>query len=224
MYKKLVTLGCSLAPRDAWPKFVANHFKITKENHTHYGFGGGDNMLTMKMWYEYFCCNDLSDTLVVWELTGLNRVSLIKRSDDNLNLHPEKQWQGNNDGSWFTFNTFFGGGTRFGVFSKSVPKDDVDRLTCLLDQEMVYSQLVTTIASIPCDTVVFRGWSGAVPNEFWSKSKPIFESNNVKVVPEPYTDWCLENDLQMLADGFHPHHTAAKKYARDILLKVIDKH
>ena len=222
MYKKLVTLGCSLAPRPAWPKIVADHFNITEENHTHYGFGGGDNMLPMKMWYEYFCRNDLSDTLVVWQLTGLSRFSLIERSDDKLELHPENQWQGINDGNWFTFKTFFGGATRFGIFSKSIPKVSSNVLTWLQDQEMTYSQLVTTIANIPCDTVVFRGWTGAVPNEFWNKSKSIFENNNVKVVLEPYTDWCLENNLQMHSDGFHPHHSASEKYAQDILLKLID--
>lgn len=222
-YKKLVTLGCSLSPRGFWPYTVRNSLNVEEKNHIHFGFGGGSNYLTLHRWYEYMMvAEDLKDTLVIWQITGIHRDATIfddypkeyllsEREVDN-GMYGDGKCTNDNDGDWFQYHTFFGNTKRIGKWGKNTYKD----LPHAMDPNILCAQLVSTIATVPCDKAVFRGWSGALPETYWKESKKVFHKNNAIVIEECIADWCIQNDLKMQPDGVHPTETSSQTFGNFI--------
>lgn len=225
-WKKLVTLGCSLAPIDHWPKEIAKYIGLAdQDDWAHYGFGGSGNHLLMHLWHDYFLKNDLSDTLVVWEITGLERFSGVwdLSETQQKKLDKDRMFGGVDCGYWMQFKSFYDNSKKFGVYGNSRHFKNLEIHIENPDLALVYAQLTTTLCTIPCDTLIFRGWSGAVKDEYWKKSTPIFEKYGKHVVKEPYVDWVVENDYPMMEDGFHPEVAAGKEWFNQILKLYLDK-
>ena len=223
-YEKLVTLGCSLAPKSSsWPEYVAEYLQIDYNNWTHYGFGGGGNQILLSLWHEYFLNNDLSDTLVIWEITGLNRHSGVFKfsSQEKMALRDDKKWDHDNSGWWHKINTFYDDKERYVLFNNFCDFEPFNQFN--IDAQTLYAQLTSTLCTIPCDTVIFRGWSGAVYDAKWNKSVPVFEKYNKTVIAEPYVDWVIERDLPMQEDGVHPRPAGAQGYFDNVMKLYLDK-
>jgi hypothetical protein len=223
-WNKLVTLGCSLSPLEGfWPEYLAEYLDIHPDNHAHYGFGGSGNQLLLNLWHEYFLKNDLQDTLVVWQITGLNRHSGLFKLTENEQaaLDPKTQWNNDNNGCWVKINTFFDNKPRIGLygnFSKFEPFNQYN-----IDAQTLYAQLTSTLCTIPCDTLIFRGWSGAVLEPKWQQSLPVFKKYQKTVIKEPYVDWVIENDFTMQDDGIHPTGKSSREYFNQIIKLYLDK-
>ena len=232
MNKKLLTLGCSLASKHSWPDHTREQLNILPENHTHFSFGGGDNSILIELLHEYFCTNSYSETVVIYEMTGIGRKSEIiseysrlKKSHELVTLDPDREYSDIDPGkdNWITYKTVFGNKENHILYGFHEYIDE----HLLPNAEITLSTVVNTLsmlAQTPADVVMFRGWSGACPSEYWEVGKEIMESRNVWVCDVPLVDWCLENHLEMREDGWHPAIQGHHEYANQILVPFIKKH
>jgi len=242
--KKLVTLGCSLNPLQGWSGCAFNHLNINENDWTHFGHGGGGNQILLEQLNEYFCKNSYSDTLVIFQVTDIKRISMVMDHagiidhglDYNLIKAHQEGIESTEQKNWFPFNSVFTGTRQIGLYNRNNPilkkflhgKKRTNRL--FINRHMLISQLTNTLKMLsytPAEVIVFKGWSGCIRDDKCASISSIFEeqikSSKIHYIDTPNVDWCLLNRLKMESDGFHPLEQSHWKYCEELINPIIDK-
>jgi|14_taG_2_1085336.scaffolds.fasta_scaffold00417_16 hypothetical protein len=224
--KKLLTLGCSLAPIDSWPYTCnqAGQFDI----HTNYGFGGGGNQQLLDCIDEYLYHNTTKDLTVVYQMTGMERGGGIYSSGVSKELidHKTKLRELSNilpDQRSLLWEGYFG--KQYMLWGSSLSHgmhyDEHHNHIILLTR--VVSKLCL-LANAGVTVYAFRGWTGIIPHapeKTWEQITDVFDKNNVNYIDEPLVDWCIKTDQEFMPDNWHPRTSASRYYAEEFLSKQL---
>jgi len=247
--KKLLTLGCSINPKEGWSKCAFNHLKekvgvLNIDDWTQYGYGGGGNQILLDRLNEYFCKNSYNDTLVIFQVTDIKRISMVMDHseiinnglDHNLIKAYQEGIESNEHKNWFPFNSVFTGTRQIGLYNRNNPilkkflhgKKRTNRL--FINRHMLISQLTNTLKMLsytPAEVIVFKGWSGCIRDDNNITINDMFEeqikSSKIHYIDTPNVDWCLLHRLKMQSDGFHPTYESHWKYCENFINPIIDK-
>lgn len=228
--KKLIALGCSLtSPEKNWAKrLVENLDHVIAGNHIQYAYGGGGNQQLLDCISDYTLKNDLKDLLLVYQITGLNRGGEIVTDEfikhHKINLDDERKKVAGEfgpDGNWDDFDGVFGKQKLIWTTNYKVIYDSIK----LLNKEIMISRVASTLCMLSkagVDVVTFRGWTGAMPQDYWDKCKSSFDRYGVHYVDTPFVDWCFETNQKFL-DEWHPDTEGHNAYAHEILQPFIEE-
>ena len=222
--KKLLTLGCSLAPSDSWPYTCNQSGQF--DTHTNYNFGGGGNQQLLDCIDEYLYHNTTKDLTVVYEMTGMERgggiyslgVSIWDSVSNELieyKIHPGKRsliWEG-----YFGKQRMLWGASP----DHSMHYDEHHSHIIMLTR--VVSKLCL-LANAGVTVYAFRGWTGIIPHapeKTWEQITDVFDKNNVNYIDEPLVDWCIKTDQRLDPDDWHPLPMSGRYYAEEFLSKQL---
>ena len=225
--KKLLTLGCRLAPIDSWPDACnqAGQFDI----HTNYGFGGGGNQQLLDCIDEYLYHNTTKDLTVIYQMTGMERgggiysiwtepmpeVPKIQVSNEWMEhkIRPDTRsllWEGYFGKQYMLWSDKFD-------IVKNEPKNHIILLTRVVSK-------LCLLANAGATVYAFRGWTGIIPHapeEMWKQITDVFDKNNVNYIDEPLVDWCIKTDQRLDPDDWHPLPMSGRYYAEEFLSKQL---
>tara|TARA_B100000085_G_C18552769_1_gene516610 strand:+ start:1229 stop:1999 length:771 start_codon:yes stop_codon:yes gene_type:complete len=250
--KKLLTLGCSINPKEGWSKCAFNHLKekvgvLNINDWTQYGYGGGGNQILLDLLNEYFCKNSYNDTLVIFQVTDISRISMVMDHAEIIDhglehsLQPdlEEGFHGSAHKCWFGFNSVFSGRRQIGIYNRNNPiikkfiyesKKSKKKMRLFHNQYMLISQMTNILKMLsytPAEVIVFKGWSGCIRDHKSVTLNSVFEeqikSSKVHYIDKPNVDWCLKKGLEMESDGFHPAFTSHWQYCEKFINPIIDK-
>mgnify|MGYP001173516034 FL=1 len=217
---KLITLGCSLAPIDYWPRWSRQYLKISEENHTHIQGGARGNKINLYLLNRHILEHGLDDTFVIWELSGWEREDSIvpeeKIRDPEL-LPP--------DLTMLVNNMYAPGSTYVTWGGSNQPNKDLHRgiRSHHNNPSATLEQVVTQLCLLNkcCKVLVFRGWSGALPKDSWHKIAETFNQHGVNYMREAYADWCAEH--HDLGEDWHPKNKPAKDFFNKIFIPKLQE-
>lgn len=224
--KRLLTLGCSLSPKDFWPAEVGKHF----DKHNHYSFGGGGNQQLLDCIDEFLITNDVKNLTIVYQITGMMRagglyLDMQARKDNEdisswSHIPDTIRWDGHFGKQWMVWTDNY----------ETVYNEIRNPITMMT---RVFSKLCL-LADAGANVYTFRGWTGVMSQEtfnkkinlpltsekYWDKAKELLNKNNVTCIDQSIVNWCIENDKE-LPDGFHPSCDSSHEYAKEILIPLM---
>jgi len=229
MTKTLITLGCSLTPYldgqpTSWAKKLKEH--LCPDKHIQFSFNGGGNQQLLDYLDQYMLTNDLKNTTIAYQLTGIARTGGIYSDDilfrNNVTLDPKDMMPvgGSPDGRWQKNDCYFGSKKTTIWTGKYYDLKTNQRR--LHDSDILLTRVVSKLCMLSAAGVnvfVFRGWTGALADDIdrwwpgatakktierWTKCKKAFDTYGVDYIDECLVDWCKENNLEFL-DDWHPN-------------------
>lgn len=237
--KKLITLGCSLAPAEGWPEAFKNYSEDSYEYY-HYGIGGSSNGIQIHLLEDHIIKHGISvGDVFVFGLTGHRRPWGIEgqnRYNESSDLFKDED----------EYNII----TEVGRFKKVInPLDDKERYILIQNHPIIaedrkcikpkdskffinaydpyieLQRLLFTLLMIKKSgglVLVFRGWTGALEEETWHKFTNYFRNNGIEYTDECVVDWCLKNDYAF-SDEYHPKSKYSKKFGEEILVPILSR-
>jgi hypothetical protein len=224
MINKIITLGCSLTQQHGWAEYVSQSLKLPLINLSQ---AAGSNQIQMKKIQEYIFANNITDSdLIIWQITGTERRHKREKITKELALEIDKQSERQKRDTKFHPTIMTDSFTNIFDLTKRVDflcqNDDA---TTMIDEEQFLEDLLFHILAIKKFTpnlIIFFGWNKSLPHEHFSKFKNILKDNNVSVIDEAITDWCLKNKLNF-EPCLHPSIGASYRYAKENILPAIEK-
>tara|TARA_R110002074_G_scaffold201981_3_gene369896 strand:- start:1337 stop:2026 length:690 start_codon:yes stop_codon:yes gene_type:complete len=224
--KQLVTLGCSLSPKDSWPH-VCNHAGLF-DIHTNYGFGGGGNQQLLDCIDEYLLRNTVKDLTVIYQMTGMERgggmYPITGPLPDVPKIQVHESWEAHSirpDHRSCEWNGYFGNQHMLWSDKHDIVKNEHKNPIIMVTR--VVSKLCL-LANAGATVYAFRGWTGVIPHtpeETWKQITDVFDKNNVNYVDEPLVDWCIKTNQQFYPDDWHPATMSSRRYAEEFLSKQL---
>ena len=224
MINNIITLGCSLTHQHGWAKYIAESLKLPLVNLAQ---SAGSNQIQMKKIQEYIFANNITETdLVIWQITGTERRHKREKLTNELTQEIDKQSaQQQSDTRFYpTIMT-----DDFANIFDQTPRVDFlcqnDDATTMVDEEQFLEDLLFYILAIKKFTpnlIIFFGWNKSLPYEHFSKFKTLLRNNNITVIDEAITDWCLNSKLNF-EPCLHPTIGASYWYAKENILPAIEK-
>jgi len=224
--KTLITLGCSLTPfHKNLPNSWANPLKdqLCPDKHVQFSFGGGGNQQLLDYLDRYMLENNLENTTIAYQITGITRGGGIYSdsilANNNEILHPqEKTEPGSNKGTWQEYDCYFGSKkTTLWCGDFETHKKQMQ----IHDPDILLTRIVSTLSMLSlagANVFAFRGWAGAladdqerwfpgasakIAHQRWAKCKKAFDRHGVDYIDECLVEWCKEMDLEF-CDDWHP--------------------
>jgi hypothetical protein len=224
MINNIITLGCSLTHHHGWAEYVSQSLKLPLTN---LSISGSSNQIQMRRIQEYIFANTITDNdLIIWQVTGTVRRHKREKMTTELAQEIEKQI------------TRTAQDTKFSPTMKESPFanifDQTPRVDFLCqnedappmqDEEQLLEDLLFYILAIKKYTpnlIIFFGWNKSLPYEHFPKFKNILKDNNILVIDEAITDWCLERKLNF-EPCLHPSIGSSYRYAKENILPAIEK-
>ncbi len=215
---KLVTMGCSLSPMDTWPRwsyrllweelFYKGYNKdvlYPESNHIHIAKGGRGNTVNAHQLNRHILNQGLNNTYIIWQLSGWQRLEVI--TDEAV---PNQHFKLESPAMFTDTKIISGwGGNDFEniVTSFNAALENIVALICL--------------CAMQCQVIVFRGWTGAVPDDMWKTVTDRFDQFGVIYTDFGYVDWVKSNGDDMQQDELHPNEKGAKKFFDNVLKPYI---
>ena len=224
MINNIITLGCSLTHQHGWAEYIAQSLKLPLINLSQ---AAGSNQIQMKKIQEYIFANNITNKdLIIWQITGTERRHKREKMTNELALEIDKQSERQKRDTKFyptimadPFTNIFDQTQRVDFLCQN------DDATAMLDEEQFLEDLLFYILAIKKFTpnlIIFFGWNKSLPYKHFSKFKNILKDNNVSVIEEAITDWCLKNKLNF-KPCLHPSIGASYQYAKENILPAIEK-
>ena len=207
--KKLVLCGCSLAgswmpyfgPRESWvtsTKYQVNYTEDTNKddwNVTAFRHGGIGNGMFLHSLLNHFMINEIKDTTVVVQFTGINRVTPVldgEASYDQSGIKIKNNLTDTHD--FFLIDAH----SRLKEFGKD-----------LLTANNNFSNLVSLLcmlSKLGAKVYAFRGWTGVCDKKVWVKSLKLFEESGVNSTSLSYLDLAtsISKSQDEWVDELHP--------------------
>lgn len=214
----LITLGCSLTHQAGWAQYVSECMHLPLFNLAQ---SAGSNQLQQKRIQELILRNELlSDDIVIWQLTSTiryyNREMLTKQNQEKL-----KYFKHNSDVHPTVIESkknLFDNNIRIDYLCNSVRERNQPDEAQLVEDILFH---LIAIKKITPNIFVFLGWNESVPLEYQTKFKQLLNQHQINFIDPPLVDWCHSQHLKFdLLE--HPTVGSASKYARDVLIPVIE--
>ena len=224
---KLVTPGCSLSPIQTWPRwsyellweelFYKGYDKdklLPGSNHIHIAKGGRGNTVNAHQLNRHIINQGLDNTYVIWQLSGWQRLEVL--ADEKYvqlvkTMFPDKQKFTLESPAMFTDTKIVSG------WGGQVHENLVTSFNATLENVVA----LICLCAMQCQVIVFRGWTGAVPDDIWTKITDRFDQFGVIYTDFGYVDWVKSNGDDMQQDELHPNEKGAEKFFDNILKPYI---
>ena len=214
--KRLITLGCSLGPKQLWPTYtrrllISLNLDFT---HVHIGAGARGNKVNLFLLNQEILNNGLEDTFILWQLSGWQRHDSVVH--ENVLRKPQALREDHYEicKNIYTDEITYAiwGGANHPNYELHTTEQNAH-----INHSAQLEQMITQICLLAknCKLLVFRGWRGAMPN--WDKITEAFDRHNVNYIYEGYVDWVAQRHDMASRNDWHPNKNECKDYFSHVL-------
>lgn len=231
---RVVIFGCSLTHRPGIQEGLQKKYNCEVKK---YAISAGGNDIQMSMFDSYLLNDYRHDDIILWQVTHIMRrsgstiqehewakklcpyVNDYKFNGSSKKVRYEKQnyFDKNLDRIYHLSNDIF-----INKYQKNLPPvggDVYETIQNLAAKFIMLSRFTDRY-------FIYKGWSGVlvdmVDTDYSLQFKSLMEEWNVNYTElNPYVDFCINNNLEMDEDGFHPMKSSGETYVNRILHKKI---
>lgn len=212
---KLILLGCSLTAQGhlkSWGDQVSEVLGLDTIN---LAVPACANQLQMQRFKDYVLETGIApDDIIIWEITGTNRVYFRKKLGFFERLKDSLPGVGN---ILFTSK-------RKNYFDNAYRSEALcshpEHRNAQMDEEQVLEDILfflTVAKQFTKNLIVVIGWKKAIPPRYYKKFIALLERHNLNYIKQPILEHSIENNLPLL-DDIHPTEVGYISFANNCVI------
>jgi hypothetical protein len=216
--RKLITLGCSLTHHAGWAQYINECMNVKLHNLSQ---SAGSNQLQQRRLQEFIFEQPITNNdIVIWQITSTMRYYKRELVKNQSRMNHFKNDSTSHPKIVLTNKNIFDDNNRVDYLCNSVDNRNESDEAQILEDILFY---LISVRSFTPNFFVFLGWQDAIPSEYREKFIELLAHYQINFIDDPLVEWCYQHNLKFdLRD--HPTTGSSSKYARDVLMPVIEKH